>query len=243
MLRFESASCVKVSASMADRLRGLANVERALAELEGYAALPIANRRDKAGLIQGFEFTFELFWKLFVKLAPSAGIEAKSPREALMAGAQLRLIEPAEQSHWTQMLLDRTQTSHTYNADLAEEIVGRVSRRVPAVFPLDPGKGPCRRPPVSSVATPPLRHSPHPAARAATGAWLRSAPDVGRRRAGYCLGGYGPLRVAKRAWGRTSFARPVPDETIPRPRPPHVGREWSRLGHTMPSIDDPPGSR
>jgi len=126
MRRFESASCAKVSASMADRLTSLANVERALAELEAYAALPIANRRDKAGLIQGFEFTSELFWKLFMKLAPSAGIEAKSPREALMAGAQLRLIEPAEQSHWTQMLLDRNQTSHTYNADLAEVIVGRV---------------------------------------------------------------------------------------------------------------------
>jgi nucleotidyltransferase substrate binding protein (TIGR01987 family) len=111
---------------MADRSTGLENVERALAELEEYAALPIANRRDKAGLIQGFEFTFELFWKLFMKLAPDAGIEARSPREALIAGAQLRLIDEAEQTHWTRMLLDRNQTSHTYNADLADEIIGRV---------------------------------------------------------------------------------------------------------------------
>ena len=111
---------------MADRLIGLQNVARALDELEAYAALPIANRRDKAGLIQGFEFTFELFWKLFMKLAPDAGIEAKSPRESLMAGAQLRLIDDAEQSHWMQMLLDRNQTSHTYNADLADEILGRI---------------------------------------------------------------------------------------------------------------------
>jgi nucleotidyltransferase substrate binding protein (TIGR01987 family) len=111
---------------MPDRTTAIENVLRALAELEDYAALPIANRRDKAGLIQGFEFTFELFWKLFMKLGPAAGIQPTSPREALMAGAQLRLIEVAEQSDWTRMLLDRNQTSHTYNADLADEILGRI---------------------------------------------------------------------------------------------------------------------
>lgn len=67
---------------MADVLTALANLERAFAELESYLALPIAHGRDKAGLIQGFEFTFELFWKTFQKLAPEAGLEASSPREA-----------------------------------------------------------------------------------------------------------------------------------------------------------------
>jgi nucleotidyltransferase substrate binding protein (TIGR01987 family) len=109
-------------------LAALANVERALTELESYAALPVHNQRDKAGLIQGFEFTFEVFWKTFQKLAPDAGLEASSPREALMAGAKLHFISIQEAPHWSQMLRDRNLTSHTYNAGLADQILERLLR-------------------------------------------------------------------------------------------------------------------
>lgn len=111
---------------MADRPRALQNLERAMAELEDYVALPIVNRRDKAGLIHAFEFTFELFWKMFQKLAPESGLEAASPREALLAAAKLHLIAGSEQAAWSQMLRDRNLTSHTYNAPLADEIVQRL---------------------------------------------------------------------------------------------------------------------
>lgn len=97
-----------------------------MAELESYAAIPIVNRRDKAGLIQAFEFTFELFWKLFQKLAPEAGLEAASPREALVAGVKLHLVSSEEGGTWVQMLKDRNLSSHTYNAPLADEIVQRL---------------------------------------------------------------------------------------------------------------------
>lgn len=111
---------------MANLEQALNNLERGMAELESYVALPIVHRRDKAGLIQAFEFTFELFWKIFQKLAPDAGLNASSPREALLAGAKLRLIADAEHEHWTQMLLDRNMTSHTYNAPVADEILARL---------------------------------------------------------------------------------------------------------------------
>lgn len=111
---------------MADHRQALVNLDRAMAELESYAALPIVNRRDKAGLIQAFEFTFELFWKTFQKLAPEAGLEAASPREALAAGVKLHLIEIGESSDWAQMLRDRNLTSHTYNAAVADEILERL---------------------------------------------------------------------------------------------------------------------
>ena len=111
---------------MADQHQALSNLERAMSELESYAALPIVHRRDKAGLIQAFEFTFELFWRCFQKLAPGAGLEAASPREALAAGVKLHLIEVEESNDWSQMLRDRNLTSHTYNAPLADEILGRL---------------------------------------------------------------------------------------------------------------------
>jgi nucleotidyltransferase substrate binding protein (TIGR01987 family) len=111
---------------MADRASALANLQRAFAELESYVALPVTNQRDKAGLIQGFEFTFELFWKTFQKLAPEAGLEASSPREALMAGVNLHYISAEESPHWSQMLKDRNLTSHTYNASVADQILERL---------------------------------------------------------------------------------------------------------------------
>jgi len=113
---------------MAELSAALANLERAFAEFEDYVALPISHRRDKAGVIQGFEFTFELFWKTFQKLAPDAGLEASSPREALSAGLKLHLIAAEEGPHWAQMLRDRNLTSHTYNRNLADEILERVLR-------------------------------------------------------------------------------------------------------------------
>jgi nucleotidyltransferase substrate binding protein (TIGR01987 family) len=113
---------------MADVPTALTNLERGFAALESYAALPVQNQRDKAGLIQGFEFTFELFWKTFQKLAPASGLEASSPREALMAGMKLRFITPEESPHWSQMLLDRNLTSHTYNASVADQLLERLLR-------------------------------------------------------------------------------------------------------------------
>ncbi len=38
------------------------NFAKALARLREFAALPIANDRDRAGVIQAFEFTFEQCW-------------------------------------------------------------------------------------------------------------------------------------------------------------------------------------
>ncbi len=113
---------------MADVPSALANLERACAELESYLALPIVHQRDKAGLIQGLEFTFELFWKMFQKLAPEAGLDASSPREALMAAVKLHLIDSEESPHWAQMLRDRNLTTHTYNHSVADEILERLFR-------------------------------------------------------------------------------------------------------------------
>jgi nucleotidyltransferase substrate binding protein (TIGR01987 family) len=114
---------------MADQNQALQNLERALGELESYAALPILHNRDKAGLIQAFEFTFELFWKCFQKLAPEAGLEAASPREALQAGVKLHLIAADEIDDWSQMLRDRNLTSHSYNVAVADGILARLLAR------------------------------------------------------------------------------------------------------------------
>ncbi len=120
--------------SMADLKIAISNLDRAFAELESYLALPVVHQRDKAGLIQGFEFTFELFWKTFQKLAPDAGLDASSPRESLMAAARLHIIAPDEADYWAQMLRDRNLASHTYNENVADEIVERLIHCYSACF-------------------------------------------------------------------------------------------------------------
>jgi nucleotidyltransferase substrate binding protein (TIGR01987 family) len=111
---------------VADRASALHNLSRGLAQLEAFAALPIENERDKAGVIQAFAFTFELFWKYFQKVAPEAGLSASTPREALQAGLLLGLIVDAESAAWSLMLRDRNLSSHTYNEPVAAEILRHV---------------------------------------------------------------------------------------------------------------------
>lgn len=63
----------------------LETLERALATLEEALAQPFSVIvRDAA--IQRFEYTFELAWKLFRKVARIEGLEVNSPRQAIRAG-------------------------------------------------------------------------------------------------------------------------------------------------------------
>jgi nucleotidyltransferase substrate binding protein (TIGR01987 family) len=78
--------------------------------------------RDAA--IQRFEFSFELFWKALKARAESEGLRVASPREALRAAFQLRLLDDDERVF--QMLEDRNRTSHLYNAVMAEDVFSRI---------------------------------------------------------------------------------------------------------------------
>ena len=102
------------------------NFNLALASLEEFLAEPIRTNRDRAGIIQAFEFTYELAWKTFQKLAQDEGLHAASPRQAFASALQIGLVPPEEESVWIAMMQDRNLTSHTYHESLATEIVQRV---------------------------------------------------------------------------------------------------------------------
>ncbi len=78
----------------------------------------------KAGVIQNFEFTYELCWKfmkrwLDVNLG-STYVEGVARRELFRLSAENKLIEDVDQ--WMEYHDARNETSHTYDLDTAEEI-------------------------------------------------------------------------------------------------------------------------
>ncbi|MBE0618054.1 MAG: nucleotidyltransferase substrate binding protein [Proteobacteria bacterium] len=76
--------------------------------------------------IQRFEYTFELAWKLLRKVSKIEGLETASPRQAIRAAFDVKLIEDADA--WFEMLEARNRTSHTYDAATAEEVYESAAR-------------------------------------------------------------------------------------------------------------------
>lgn len=65
------------------------------------------------GVIQRFEFTFELAWKLAKMVVQYQGIEAAAPRMAIKEAFRLGFIQDGQ--GWINMLEDRNKTSHLYD--------------------------------------------------------------------------------------------------------------------------------
>lgn len=104
----------------------LQNFRLAFASLEQFLAEPIRSNRDKAGVIQAFEFTYELAWKTLQKIAQEEGLQVATPRQAFSSALQAGYIPPEEEARWIGMIQDRNLTSHTYHESLATEIVERI---------------------------------------------------------------------------------------------------------------------
>ena len=74
-----------------------------------------------AGLIQTFEFTFELSWKTLKDYMSELGETAKHPREVIKTAYQVGLIEDGHT--WIEMLDKRNELAHTYNDEQAAAAV------------------------------------------------------------------------------------------------------------------------
>ncbi len=112
------------------------NYKKAFANLR--SAVDLANQRplsdlEKQGLIQGFEFTHELYWKtvkdFFQEQGNSSIYGSKdATREAFHAG----LIQHGET--WFQMVQSRNLSSHTYDNEIADGIITDILENYYALF-------------------------------------------------------------------------------------------------------------
>jgi len=76
------------------------------------------------GTIQRFEFTFELFWKTLRRFLQREGVDTASPKSTLRHAYRRGLLD--RERLWLDMLEDRNRSSHVYNAEMAQEIFGRL---------------------------------------------------------------------------------------------------------------------
>jgi nucleotidyltransferase substrate binding protein (TIGR01987 family) len=100
------------------------NYKKALAKLEQIAAhklLSELSELETEGLIQRFEYTFELAWKTLQDLLEHKGYQdIAGPNPVLEQALKDGYIQ--SEKGWRQMKKSRELTSHTYNSDTAEDI-------------------------------------------------------------------------------------------------------------------------
>lgn len=102
----------------------LNNFSKALIQLTKFIEKGELNELEKQGLIQAFEYTFELAWNTirdYFEAQGETGILGS--RDAVRLAFKRGLIEDGET--WMDMITSRTLTSHTYNEDTAEMIAGK----------------------------------------------------------------------------------------------------------------------
>lgn len=88
----------------------------------------ISNPLIYDGVIQRFEFTYELAWKLMKAYLEYEGIaDVNSPRAAFKEAFKAELI--FEGDIWIDMIGDRNLAAHTYNEEMAKEIYGRIKEK------------------------------------------------------------------------------------------------------------------
>lgn len=99
--------------------------EKALGQLESMLGETVRASYFDDALIQRFEFTLEMFWKLLrVVVASVTKEDATFPKRIFELAFQVKLID---QPHaWENMLDDRNKTSHTYDENYAHDVAKRI---------------------------------------------------------------------------------------------------------------------
>jgi nucleotidyltransferase substrate binding protein (TIGR01987 family) len=97
------------------------NFRRALAKLEKAVELVAKKQLSELeiqGLIQCFEYTYELAWNVLKDYLQNQGIQGiTGARDAITEGIKVRLISKGEA--WMRMFKHRNQTSHEYDETTA----------------------------------------------------------------------------------------------------------------------------
>lgn len=82
----------------------------------------------KDGVIQRFEFTLELSWKILKTYLVNEGIDCvNTPKSVMREAYKAGIIKSGE--IWIEMIDDRNLTSHIYSQSMADDIYLRITKK------------------------------------------------------------------------------------------------------------------
>jgi nucleotidyltransferase substrate binding protein (TIGR01987 family) len=111
----------------------LINYRKAFIQLEKAVKMPSHSDIEREGLIQRFEYTYELAWNLmkdFLEEKGNSGIQGS--KDAIRLAFNNGLITNGET--WMEMVKSRRLSAHTYNENTANEIAQLVIREYYPLF-------------------------------------------------------------------------------------------------------------
>ena len=89
--------------------------------MDNYSSLSVL---EKEGLIQRFEYTFELAWKLMKDYMESQGVTTKFPRDVIKNAFHYEMVDVGE--IWMDMLEKRNLLAHTYDENNFDEALYKI---------------------------------------------------------------------------------------------------------------------
>lgn len=102
------------------------NYEKALSQLDSAVErVEFLSDLEKEGLVQRYEYSFELAWKTMKDYLESRNVEAKFPRDVIKSGFQYELISDGE--IWLEMLEIRNIIAHTYDEKILKTSVSQIA--------------------------------------------------------------------------------------------------------------------
>ena len=101
--------------------------EKALGKLHEGVIKDSLTEMECDGLIQRFEFAFEIMWKCGKDyLLDREGLEAASPKKVIRLLREVGLFSDEEAEQALQMADDRNLTAHTYDEKMAVDLAKRI---------------------------------------------------------------------------------------------------------------------
>lgn len=114
-------------------IQRFSNYSKALNQLTKFIDKGHLNELEEQGLIQAFEYTYELAWNVIKDYFETQGDTGiLGSRDAFRLAFRRGLIEDGDV--WMQMIISRSLTSHTYNQETADKIVANIRSKYYSEF-------------------------------------------------------------------------------------------------------------
>ena len=109
------------------------NFKKVFLRLEKYGHQQSLNELEEQGLIQSFEYTYELAWKTLQDILQERGhTEVAGPRPVIEQAFKDGLVQDGE--GWMRMFSDRNSASHIYDEQKAREILANIRKEYVGLF-------------------------------------------------------------------------------------------------------------